>query len=103
DGVLWVLAVGLGVASVLTSTQHGLSGALVAVDVVCGVALCLALWTRRRWPVALGVASLPISAVSSFAGPAGVVILYTVAAYRRWQVAVLLGALSLALLPAQRA
>lgn len=103
DSVLFVLAIGLGAAPLVKSTQHGLSGALVAVDAICGVALCLALWARRRWPFALGLVSLPIAAVSSFAGPAGIVILYTVAAYRRWQLAVFLGVVSVALLPAERA
>lgn len=103
DGVLFVLAIGLGVGSLLSSRQHGLAAALMAVDAFCGFGLCLGLWERRRWPFALGLASLPISVVSSSAGPAGLVILYTVAAYRRWQLAVFLGAANVALLPAERA
>lgn len=103
DGALFMLAIGLGVGSLLGSARHGLSGALIAVDAVCGVGLCLGLWGRRRWPFALGLASLPIVVVSSFAGSAGVISLYTVAAYRRWQLAVFLGAAMVALFPAQRA
>src|SRR4029077_6026743 len=38
-----------------------------------------------------------------FAGAAGIIILFTVAAYRRWQLAFLVAALQLMLLPAQRA
>ena len=53
--------------------------------------------------VELGLVSLPVLAVSSSAGPAGVVILYTVAAYRRWQLAVLVAAAQVALLPVGRA
>jgi signal transduction histidine kinase len=67
------------------------------------VVLCLALWWRRRWPLALGLASLPVLAVSSSAGPAGVIILYTVAAYRRWQLAALVATAQIALLPLERA
>jgi signal transduction histidine kinase len=103
DCVLFALAVGLGSGSLVSSAQHGLDGPLFVVDAICGVALCLALWWRRRWPVALGLISLPILAVSSFAGPAGLIILFTVAAYRRWQLAFLVAGLQLALLPAQRA
>jgi signal transduction histidine kinase len=103
DSALFALAVGLGIVSLVSSAQHGLGGRLRVVDVICGVALCLALWWRRRWPFGLGLVSLPILAVSSFGGPAGLIILFTVAAYRRWQLAFLVAVLQLALLPAQRA
>jgi signal transduction histidine kinase len=89
--------------SLVSSAQHGLDGPLLVVDAIGGVALCLALWWRRRWPFALGLISLPILAVSSFAGPAGLIILFTVAAYRRWQLTFLVAGLQLALLPVGRA
>ena len=103
DGALFLLAIALGSVTLADSLQHGLHGALLVVDAIGGAALCLTLWWRRRWPLGLGLASLPILAVSSSAGPAGVIILFTVAAYRRWQLAFLVAALQLALLPAQRA
>jgi signal transduction histidine kinase len=103
DSALFVIAVALGTGSIVSSAQHGLDGPLLVVDAIGGAALCLALWWRRRWPFALGLLSLPILAVSSFAGPAGLIILFTVAAYRRWQLAVLVAGLQLALLPVQRA
>ncbi len=99
DCALFALAVGLGSVSLASSAQHGLDGPLLVVDAVCGAALSLALWWRRQWPFALGLISLPILAVSSFAGPAGLIILFTVAAYRRWQPAFLVAGLQLALLP----
>jgi signal transduction histidine kinase len=100
DWVLFLVAVAFGVGALVSSVQHGLHGALAALDATLGGALTLGLWWRRRWPGALALASLPILPLSSFAGPAGVFILYTVAAYRRWQAAVLVGVLQLALLPA---
>jgi signal transduction histidine kinase len=103
DGVLFVAAAGLGAVSLDSSAQHGLDGALLVVDAVFGAALCVALWWRRRWPLGLGLASAPILAVSSSAGPAGLIVLFTVAAYRRWQAAVLVAALQLAVLPIGRA
>lgn len=103
DSALFLLAIGGGTLDLVTSTQHGLTGALVAVDAICGSALCVALWGRRRWPFALGLASVPILVVSSFGGLAGGFILYTVAAYRRWQLAVFLAVVEIALLPAERA
>jgi signal transduction histidine kinase len=103
DSVLFLLAAVLGITAGVTSVRHGLRGPLLVIDAIGGVVLCLALWWRRRWPLGLGLASLPVIAVSSSAGPAGVIILYTVAAYRRWQLAVLVAAAQVVLLPLQRA
>jgi signal transduction histidine kinase len=103
DSALFLFAIVLGTTSLVTSFHHGLHGALFVIDLVCGVLLCGALWGRRRWPLALGLASLPILPISSFAGSAGVIILFTVAAYRRWQLACFVAAVQLALLPAERA
>jgi signal transduction histidine kinase len=103
DSALFLFAAVLAITSGLNSARHGLHGPLLAIDAIGGVVLCLALWWRRRWPLGLGLASLPVLAVSSSAGPAGVIILYTVAAYRRWQLAVLVAAAQVALLPLERA
>jgi signal transduction histidine kinase len=103
DSFLFLLAAVLGVTAGVTSARHGLHGPLLVVDAIGGVVACLALWWRRRWPLGLGLASLPVLAFSSSAGPAGVVILYTVAAYRRWQLAVLVAAAQVVLLPLGRA
>ncbi|MBV9196054.1 MAG: sensor histidine kinase [Solirubrobacterales bacterium] len=103
DSVLFLLAIVFGTVSLVHSYHRGLHGALFVIDLTCGVVLCLALWGRRRGPFVLGLASLVILPISSFAGPAGVIILYTVAANRRWQLAFLIAAGQLALLPAGRA
>jgi signal transduction histidine kinase len=103
DTVIFVLAIVVGTTSLISSFRYGLHGAPLVIDAVSGALLCLALWWRRRWPFGLGLASLPVLAISSFAGPAGVLILFTVAAYRRWQLAVLVAGGQLALLPAERA
>jgi len=103
DSALFLVAAVFGVTTGVSSFQQGLHGPLLAIDAVGGAVLCAALWWRRRWPLGLGLASLPVLAVSSSAGPAGVIILYTVAAYRRWQLAFLVAAAQVALLPLQRA
>src|SRR6266542_4190320 len=103
DGALFLLATAVGLMSVAGLVEKGLDGPLLFFDVCGGAALCLALWGRRRWPFGLGLASVPILAVSSFAGLAGAIILFTVAAYRRWQLAFLIAGLQLAVLPAYRA
>jgi signal transduction histidine kinase len=103
DSAVFLFAAVLAITTGVNSAQHGLHGPLLAIDAIGGVGLCLALWWRRRWPLALGLVSLPVVAVSSSAGPAGVIILYTVAAYRRWQLAALVAAAQVALLPLERA
>jgi signal transduction histidine kinase len=103
DTALFLVAIALGTVALVSSAQHGLDGALLVVDVVAGATLCVALWWRRQWPVALGLASVPIVAVSSFAGFAGLIAVFTVAAYRRWQPAFVVAGLQLAVLPVQRA
>jgi signal transduction histidine kinase len=103
DSALFLFAAVLAITTGLNGAQHGLHGPLLAIDAIGGVVLCLTLWWRRRWPLALGLASLPVLAVSSSAGPAGVIILYTVAAYRRWQLAALVATAQVALLPFERA
>ena len=103
DTVLFLVAAVLGITAGVTSSRHGLTGPLLVIDAIGGAVACLALWWRRRWPLGLGLASLPVLVVSSSAGPAGVIILYTVAAYRRWQAAVLIAAAQVALLPLEYA
>src|SRR5215472_13542918 len=103
DSALFLFAAVLAITTGLSSARQGLHGRLLAIDATGGVVLCLALWWRRRWPLGLGLGSLPVLAVSSSAGTAGVIILYTVAAYRRWQLALLVAAAQAALLPLRRA
>src|SRR5215472_2312126 len=103
DSALFFFAAMLAIANAMHSAHQGLRGPQLAIDAIGGAVLCLALWWRRRWPLGLGLASLPVLAVSSSAGTAGVIILYTVAAYRRWQAAVLIAAAQVALLPLEYA
>jgi signal transduction histidine kinase len=103
DWVIFVLAtVGL-VFSLLSSIQHGLHGPLVAVDLAIGIAMTVSLWWRRRFPVELTALVVLLGPLSSSAGPAGIFLLYTVAAYRRWQAAVIFAVTGLVLLPLEHA
>jgi signal transduction histidine kinase len=102
DCMLFLLAAVAGALALADQVGRGLDTPLLAFDVVGGAALCLALLWRRRWPFALGLASVPMEAFSSSAGVAGLIALFTVAAYRRWQLAALIGGLQLAMLPVYR-
>jgi signal transduction histidine kinase len=68
-------------------------------DVALGVLCCAALLVRRRRPVALTVALLPVSTVSVMATGAALVALFTVAIHRRGPVALALGAAYVAVVP----
>ncbi|MFC6017927.1 sensor histidine kinase [Plantactinospora solaniradicis] len=59
----------------------------VAIDVVLTTALCLALWVRRRWPVGLAVAALPVALFSTPSGIATLIILLSLVVHRRLAVA----------------
>jgi signal transduction histidine kinase len=102
DCMLFLLATAVGALALADQVGRGLDAPLLVFDVIGGAALCLALWWRRRWPFALGLASVPMQAFSSSAGMAGVIVLFTVAAYRRWQLAALIAGLQLAVLPVYR-
>ena len=102
DGALFLLATGMGASALADQVGRGLGGPLLVLDAIGGATLCLALWWRRRWPFALGLASVAMQAFSSSAGVAALIILFTVAAYRRWQLAALIAGLQIAMLPVYR-
>jgi signal transduction histidine kinase len=103
DSVLFLLAILFGGAGLAEAVDNGLEPPLLVFDAVGGAALCFALWGRRRWPFALALAATPILVISSSAGAAGAITLFTVAAYCRWQQALLVAAVQLATLPIYRA
>jgi signal transduction histidine kinase len=72
---------------------------LILLDLVFGLALTVALWWRRRRPVGLALASVPVVAFSTFGGPAALALLFTVAVHRRWPAAVAIACLQLAATP----
>ncbi|SBT52573.1 sensor histidine kinase [Micromonospora auratinigra] len=57
-------------------------GWLTEVDIVLGVLATGALWLRRRWPVGLAVATLPLALLSVSASVALLVVLFTVVVHQ---------------------
>jgi len=102
DSVLFLLAAVLALTAT-TIGRHGLHGPMLVVDAIGAALACLALWWRRRWPLAVGLAVVAVQVVSPAAALAGVFTLYSVAAYRRWQMACLVAGIQLALVPLSHA
>ncbi|RKF25612.1 sensor histidine kinase [Micromonospora globbae] len=68
---------------------------MIAADALIGLACCVLLWFRRRWPLGLAVATLPLTAFS-MAGAIPLLILYfTVVVHRRTAVALAITAAGL--------
>lgn len=75
------------------------SGPLLDLDLVLGALSCATVWARRRWPVGLAVVLIPVGFLSDSAGPAGLVVLFSLAVHRPFRYVGWIGGADLALLP----
>ncbi|MEV0225376.1 histidine kinase [Streptomyces sp. NPDC050704] len=73
--------------------------ALEVVDQWIGAFSCAAVWLRRRWPVGLAIAMVPIAFVSYTAGGAAMVIFFSLAVHRPFKYAAAIVGTSTALVP----
>ena len=90
DASAFLLAVVFGLAflgSWVDASTRDVSAAEVTLDLVLGGIGCLLLWLRRRWPVGVAVAMMPIVAVSAFSTVAAMLAVFTVAVHRRTSIA----------------
>ncbi|WDZ87088.1 sensor histidine kinase [Micromonospora cathayae] len=62
-------------------------GWMIPADAALGVLFAVLLWFRRRWPVALAVASLPLTVFSMASAVSSLIIYFTVVVHRRTAVA----------------
>jgi signal transduction histidine kinase len=96
----FVLAVVIGLlaANTLSNDPHTPHD-LAVFDQLLGALACAAVWLRRRWPLGLAVAMVPVGLISNTAGGAGMVALFTLAVHRPFKYAGWLGGIQLALIP----
>ncbi|MFF1692652.1 sensor histidine kinase [Streptomyces sp. NPDC058257] len=92
------VAIGLVGADAVSGNPHVTPGFAEA-DQVIGALACAAVWLRRRWPVGLAIAMVPISVLSDTAGGAAVVALFTLAVHRPFRYVGWIGGVSIAALP----
>jgi signal transduction histidine kinase len=74
----------LGVVALLSATasQRAEATWVVVVDIALGVLSALALWFRRRWPVAITLALVPVGMFAITSAPAAIIMIFTVAVHR---------------------
>ncbi|GGT07281.1 two-component sensor histidine kinase [Planobispora rosea] len=100
DTVIFLLAAGIGLlAAVEIQGNLDLPKPVRIADQLIGVVSCASVWLRRRWPVGLALALVPVSLVSEVGGGAGVAALFTVAVHRPFKHAALVAGLNMATVP----
>jgi signal transduction histidine kinase len=95
---LLAVLVGLAGADAVTANPH-VPHTLAVVDQWLGAFACAAVWLRRRWPVSLALATIPVGLVSDTAGGACMIALFTLAVHRPFRYAAWVGGVNLALIP----
>jgi signal transduction histidine kinase len=94
DSLTFVVAVFVGWILYDDGSNDPIPHALLALDFWAGMALCVTLWFRRRWPVQLAVVAAVISTFSDTAGIATLMIIITVAIHRPVRTTLLVFALN---------
>lgn len=97
DGVLVVLAAAFGYVAVVNRLEipGSVPPGVLYLDQVAGVLGCVALWWRRRFPVALAAVLIALSTFAESLGGAAMVALFTVAVHRPARVTAVMTGLSL--------
>ena len=105
DALGFVIGLGFALFATIDSLEpvpHAFTGFagspdwVVLADGVIGIGVAISLWWRRRYPVALALASGVAGAVSLSCAVSGVILLFTVAVHRRFGVTAAIGGVSLA-------
>jgi signal transduction histidine kinase len=99
DFSCFLLAVFIGLLTADTLRHEDLPDGYTALDQALAALACGAVWLRRRWPVGLAVAMVPVAFVSNTAGGAGVVAMFTLAVHRPFRYVAWVAGASAALLP----
>ncbi|MGW0941406.1 sensor histidine kinase [Streptomyces sp. NPDC002623] len=100
DFCCFLIAVGVGLAVAdAFPGDADLSPAFAVTDQLLGVLACAAVWLRRRWPLALAVALVPLGFLSTTSAGACTVALFTLAVHRPLRYVAWVGGAQLALLP----
>ncbi|QES44644.1 sensor histidine kinase [Streptomyces venezuelae] len=92
------VVIGMLGADAVTGNPH-ISPGWAEFDQVLGALACAAVWLRRRWPVGLALAMVPVSVASDTAGGAAAIALFTLAVHRPFRYVAWIGGASVAVVP----
>ncbi|CAL9599412.1 histidine kinase [Streptomyces sp. enrichment culture] len=99
DFSCFLLAVGVGLLAADALPAEDLPAPVAALDQWLGALSCAAVWLRRRWPVGLAVAMVPVGFLSVTAGGAVLISVFTLAVHRPFRYVAWVGGVSMALQP----
>ncbi|MBC2905210.1 histidine kinase [Streptomyces cupreus] len=99
DFSCFLVAVSFGLLSADTVDQENLPEAVIALDQLLGALACAAVWLRRRWPLGLAVAMIPVGFLSATAGGASLVAVFTLAVHRPFRYVAWVSGAALAVTP----
>ncbi len=99
DFCCFFVAIFVGLLAADSMTPENTPRALLVVDQWLGALSCAAVWLRRRWPVGLAIAMIPVGFISNTAGGVGLVALFTLAVHRPFRYVAWIGGISTALIP----
>ncbi|MBX9396677.1 sensor histidine kinase [Streptomyces sp. TRM72054] len=99
DFSCFFVAIFVGLLAADSMTPENTPRALLVVDQWLGALSCAAVWLRRRWPVGLAIAMIPVGFISNTAGGVGLVALFTLAVHRPFRYVAWIGGISTALIP----
>jgi signal transduction histidine kinase len=89
DSIVFVCAVLFGLYTYSEGEHDPVNTALLALDLYSGLALCLLLWFRRRWPTQLALLAAVVTIYSEASSGAALVLIMTVAIHKPWRTSLL--------------
>ncbi|MFD7938868.1 histidine kinase [Streptomyces sp. NPDC059755] len=95
---LVAVAVGLTVADSFPG-ERDLPEVVAAADQLLGALACAAVWLRRRWPLGLAIAMVPLGFLATTSAGACTVALFTLAVHRPFRYVAWVGGAQVALIP----
>ncbi|MEU0409953.1 histidine kinase [Streptomyces griseorubiginosus] len=95
---LLAVLVGMIGADAVGSNPH-VSHSAATLDQLLGALACAAVWLRRRWPVGLAAATIPLGLLSDSAGGACAIALFTLAVHRPFRYVAWVGGINIVLVP----